>query len=96
LDGKAFKMSLNGINNLVSEHIPDEYKDEFQVALDDVLDYDKDFTVAADQFFDVANQLIEKLNKDEVKPYIISGAKVIIEMVSTFANMILEKLAEQE
>lgn len=96
LDGKAFKLALSGINNLVSKYIPDEFKDEFQVAFDDVLDGDKDFTTAADQFFIVADQLIDKLQTGKVKPYVISGAKVIIEMISTFVNMTLENLAEKK
>jgi len=96
LDGKAFKLALSGINNLVSSHIPDEFKDEFQAAIDDVLDGDKDFTEASDQFFTVAGQLIEKLKEKEVKPYVISGAKVIIEMIKTFVHMTLENLSEEK
>jgi hypothetical protein len=96
LDGKAFKLALSGINNLVSKYIPDEFKDEFQVAFDDVLDGDKDFTKAADQFFIVANQLISKLQANKVKPYVISGAKVIIEMICTFVHMTLENLATEK
>jgi hypothetical protein len=96
LDGKAFKLAINGINNLVSPHVPDEFKDEFQIALDDILDNDKDFTVAADQFFAVANQLVDRLEDKGVKLYIIAGAKVIIEMIKTFILMNLENLAEKE
>jgi hypothetical protein len=96
LDGKAFKLALSGINNLVSKHIPDEFKDEFQVAFDDVLDGDKDFTEASDQFFIVGEQLISKLQEKNVKPYVISGAKVIIEMIKTFVHMTLENLATEK
>jgi len=96
LDRRAFKMSLNGINSLVSSHVPDEFKDEFQIALDDVLDGDKDYTEAAKQFFSVSSQLIEKLEEKGAKAYVISGAKVIIEMFRVFVHMMLEKIAEKE
>lgn len=94
-DGKAFKLALSGINNSVSAHIPDEYKDEFQLALNDVLDGDKDYTETAEQFFLVAESLVEKLAEKGVSKSIISSVKIIIEMIATFANVILENIAEK-
>jgi hypothetical protein len=95
-DRKTFKISLNGLNDLVSPYIPDEFKDEFQVALDDVLDGDKDFTVASDQFFSIAAQLTQKLKDKGVQQFVISGVNAVIELISTFIHMMLENLAENK
>lgn len=92
-DGKAFKITLGALNDFISKFIPDEFKDEFQTALDDVMDGDNDFTVAADQFFEVSDQLISKLD-GKVNKSIVSGAKAIIETIQIYINAKLEKLAE--
>jgi hypothetical protein len=95
LDGKAFKIALSGINSYVSKYVPDEFKDEFQLAVDDVLDGDKDFTVAAEQFFSVSTQLIEKLSEKNVKSFIIAGVSAVIDMIGIFVNSMLENFAKE-
>jgi len=92
-DGKAFKITLGALNDFVSKFIPDEFKDEFQVALDDVMDGDNDFTVASDQFFDISTQLISKL-EGKVNKSIVSGANAIIETINIYINAKLEELSE--
>ena len=93
-DGKAFKMALGGLNNMVSPYVPDEYKDEFQIAVNDVFDGDKDYTDTAEQFFLIADQLIDNLENKGVKKSVISSVRIITEMIATFANVILENISK--
>ena len=54
--------TLNGLNNIVSPYISDEYKDEIHLALDDVIDGDKDYEVAINQAEAIILQLTAKIN----------------------------------
>lgn len=88
LDGKAAKMALNFSNIRVSQYIPDEYKDEFQLALVDVLDGDKDYTVAINNAIDIIDQLKDKLN---VSDFVKSMIDSFLEMVKAAILVIIKE-----
>lgn len=88
LDSKAAKITLNFSNVRVSQYIPDEYKDEIQLALNDVFDGDKDYKVAIENAIEIIDQLKEKLNVSE---FIKSMIDSFLEMIKAAILVILDK-----
>lgn len=87
VDKKVAKIALNFSNIRVSPYIPDEYKDEFQLALADVTDGDKDYTVAVTNAIEVIDQLKDKL---DLSPFLTSLLDSLLEMVKAGLLVILE------
>lgn len=90
-DNTAFKMTLTGLNNLASGYVPDEYKDEIQLALDDVQDGDKDYTEAGKQVFDICGQINEKMDSEDTIPDVASKVvKLVLTSIEFFVLTWLE------
>ena len=78
VDNKAAQITLNFGNKRCSQYIPDEYKDELHLALNDVMDGDNDYTVAVENVIKVIDELKDKLNvSDFVKALIDSTLELI-------------------
>lgn len=88
LDGKISKMVLNFSNVRVSQYIPDEYKDEIQLALTDVLDGDNDYSVAISNAIEVIDQLKDKL---KVSDFVKSMIDSFLEIIKAALLVILDK-----
>jgi hypothetical protein len=87
LDSKLFKISLNFADAKASPFIPDEYKDELSLAIDDVMDGDHDFKVAVDNAIKVIDELKEKL---DVKPWVKNIIDSSLELIKAAINAYLE------
>ncbi len=90
-DGKAAEIALNFSNNRVSKYIPDEYKDEIHLALDDIINGDNDYTIAVTNFIDIIEQLKDKL---KMKPYIKSITDSLLEMIKAAVLIFLDRNKE--
>lgn len=89
IDTKVPKWMLGILNAKVSPFVPDEIKDELQAALDDVIDGDKDFTVAVENAIEVIDQLKEKLNVE-------AWIKALIDTILDLLKAILLDLIKPE
>lgn len=89
LDYKVFKMTLTGLNNKVSEFIPDEYKDELYLAMDDVTRGDRPgYVDALGHAIDVIDQLKDKLN---VSPFVKNLLDALLELVKAGIGFLINK-----
>ena len=83
-DGPIIRAVLNGVNNLASPHIPDGLKDNFQVALDDVIDGDKDYSEAIDQIDVIGGEILDMTQLSAKVKGAIKTALGIVEIVLGF------------
>ena len=78
LDGPVSLLVLNGLNNKISDHIPDDYKLKVQAAFDDVFDEDQDYDVAIENAIEILNDLKDLLNvSDEIKYWIDAALNML-------------------
>jgi hypothetical protein len=78
LDGPVSLLVLNGLNNKISDHIPDDYKLKVQAAFDDVFDGDQDYDEAIENAISILNELKDLLNvSDEVKYWIDAALNML-------------------
>lgn len=79
VDDDAARITLRFFNNRVSGFIPDEYKDEIQVAIDDVLDGDADYSQAIVSVVDIAQSLQYKMDAPPFVKSLTSSFILLIE-----------------
>jgi non-homologous end joining protein Ku len=93
LDYRVFKMVLAAINTKVSPFIPDEYKDEVWLALDDVIDGDSDYKDAITEAIEVLSQLKDKLTLPE---WVNKLLDTLLDLMKASLEFLLKQKTEEE
>jgi len=88
LDNRVAIIVLNFSNVRVSQYIPDEYKDEVQLALEDVFDGDNNYKVAIENAIEIIDQLKDKLNVSDFYKSMIDS---FLELIKAGILILLDK-----
>lgn len=92
-DKPAGKISLNFLNKRVSPFIPDEYKDEVHIALDDVQDGDENYEEAISQAFVILSDLTDKFN---VSDFVAGMIDALIGLLKSILIVWAEKKSQDD
>ena len=87
VDKKGASITLGFGNKRASIYIPDEYKDEIHLALDDIMDEDDNYSIAISNGIEILDQLKDKLT---VSPFIKAIINSLLEMVKAAILIYLE------
>lgn len=92
IDGKLSKWTFDWLNNLASPYVPDAYKANLTIAIDDLLDGDGYFTEAGSAVFDILDAIIAEVSVNEIIDGLISAA---LSLLRTVVNIWLESKVEE-